>query len=189
MLEAKNVQDYLHKSYARVLVPEETGGFSARILEFPGCVTRGETRDGALESLEKVAESWLEVAIALGHTIAEPLSTQEYSGKVALRLPRWLHEQLARIAEMNHISANQFIIAAIAEKIGQHAAVAQMLPPIRQIVGESIRMVAERHFAEIKLPHAATAVTEVVQRMGYSIGGSASTSTSSTFPVNGNGKG
>src|SRR5688572_6963250 len=136
-------QDYLQQPYARVLVPAEGGGFTARILEFPGCVAEGPTRDEALNALEQAAESWLDVALALGHTIAQPLATQEYSGKIALRLPRWLHEQLVRISEMTHITPTQFIVAAIGEKVGQHGAVAQIIPPIRQILGESIRQVAE----------------------------------------------
>jgi predicted RNase H-like HicB family nuclease len=147
-------QEYLKKPYARVLVPSAGGGFSARILEFPGCIAQGDTRDEALEALEGMAESWLDVALALGHTIHAPFAAQEYSGKMALHLPVRLHEQVVRIAAINHSTANEFIIAAIAEKVGQHAAFAELLPSLRDIVGESIRQVTESEFARSALLHA-----------------------------------
>src|SRR5215217_725483 len=50
-------RDYLTKPYARVLTPDaEYGGYTAEILEFPGCVTEGDTPDEALENLEAAAE-------------------------------------------------------------------------------------------------------------------------------------
>lgn len=177
MAEPKTAVEYLQLPYARVLVPAGGGGYSGRILEFPGCIAEGESCGETLDALERVAESWLEVALALGHAIAEPIAAQEYSGKFALRLPRWLHEQLVRIAAINHTTANQFIVAAIGEKVGQHAAIEQMIPPIREIVGESIRQVAESHFARTAIPRAATAHTEVVQQLEYSTAGTATTAT------------
>jgi predicted RNase H-like HicB family nuclease len=168
MIKPKTAQDYMRRPYARVLVPEEGGGFSARILEFPGCIAEGETGDEALRALDRAAESWLDVALDLGHTIPEALAEQEYSGKFALRLPRSLHEQVVRVAEMNQTSANQFIAAAIAEKLGQHAATSQILPAVRQIVIESIRQVAESHFARLAMSNAATALNEAVQKLEYS---------------------
>jgi predicted RNase H-like HicB family nuclease len=179
MTKAKTAQDYLQQPYARVLVPEASGGFSARIFEFPGCVAEGETREETLEALERAAESWVDVALDLGHTIPEPLAAQEYSGKFALRLPRSLHEQVVRFAEMNQTSANQFIVAALAEKLGQHAATAQLLPVVRQIVSESVRQVAESHFARLSMSNAARALTEVVQKLDYSTAVTATTGTKS----------
>jgi len=37
-------KEILRKPYARVLVPDENGGFFAEILEFPGCFAEGETK-------------------------------------------------------------------------------------------------------------------------------------------------
>ncbi|MBV8452292.1 MAG: type II toxin-antitoxin system HicB family antitoxin [Deltaproteobacteria bacterium] len=50
---------YLCLPYARVLTPEESGGYSAEMLEFPGCFAKGETADEAVHNLEEVAESWV----------------------------------------------------------------------------------------------------------------------------------
>ncbi|HEY0143891.1 MAG TPA: type II toxin-antitoxin system HicB family antitoxin [Thermoanaerobaculia bacterium] len=150
MADPKTAQDYLQLPYSRVLVPQAGGGFSARILEFPGCIAEATTCEETLTALEQVAESWLEVAIALGHKIAEPLAAHQYSGKIAVRLPPWLHEQLVRIAETSHLTVNQFIVAAIGEKVGQHAAAAEIIPPIREIVGDSIRQEAVAQILPIR---------------------------------------
>jgi antitoxin HicB len=183
MTKPKTAQDYLRRPYARVLVPEEGGGFSARVLEFAGCVAEGETGDDALRALERAAESWLDVALELGHTVPEPLASQDYSGKFALRLPRALHEQVVRVAEVNHTSANQLIVAAIAEKLGQQAAVAQLLPAVRQIVSESFRQVAESHFARVDMSHAATALNQAVRKLEYSSAGGTATTGTKPWPV------
>ncbi|MEA2413650.1 MAG: hypothetical protein QOI58_307 [Thermoanaerobaculia bacterium] len=164
MTKPNTAEEYLLRPYARVLVPEEGGGFSARILEFPGCIAEGDTREEAMKSLEDAAESWLDVAIDLGHVIPEPLASREYSGKFALRLPRSLHEQVVSVAEINQTSANQFIVAAIAEKLGHTVATSQLLPAVRQMV----KQVAESHFARLAMTTAATALNEVVQKLEYS---------------------
>ena len=46
---------------------------------------------------------------------------REKSGKINLRLPLILHEQIAEIAQEEHTSVNQFIIYAISKAIGERA--------------------------------------------------------------------
>ncbi len=41
------------------------------------------------------------------------------SGKFALRMPRSLHDQLLKAAEEDGVSANQFIVATLAARIGE----------------------------------------------------------------------
>lgn len=114
----KKPKDFLKEAYARVLVPETGGGYYAEILEFPGCYASGETADEAFKNLEEVALLWVESELEEGHEIPPPTSPQEYSGKFALRLPRTLHQQAARFAQREGSSLNQFIVSAIAEKVG-----------------------------------------------------------------------
>lgn len=63
----------LSQPYARVLIPEEDGGYSAFILEFPGCGSQGESVDEALKNLEEAAIGWIEAALDEGQDIPEPL--------------------------------------------------------------------------------------------------------------------
>ena len=109
---------YLKEPYARILIPNEDGAFSAEILEFPGCFAEGETADEAMRNLEAAAEAWIEASLAQGLEIPPPEMNQGYGGKIALRLPRSLHRQAARMAERDGTSLNQFLVTAIAARLG-----------------------------------------------------------------------
>ena len=94
-----HARQYLKRPYARVVTPDCSGGFSAQILEFPGCYVDGETQEEALRTLEEVAEEWIESEIEQGHDIPRPSDNEAFSSKFALRLPRGIHAHAARLAE------------------------------------------------------------------------------------------
>ncbi|OGP20317.1 MAG: hypothetical protein A2038_07870 [Deltaproteobacteria bacterium GWA2_57_13] len=112
------IEEYLKKPYSRILTPCEEGGFAGEILEFPGCFAEGKTANEAYEALEKAANSWIEAAQEQGQEIPEPINNQRYGGKVALRLPRSIHKQATRMAEKDATSLNQFLVSAIAARVG-----------------------------------------------------------------------
>lgn len=114
----KSMQDYLKEPYARMLIPDEQGGYAAEILEFPGCFAEGETADEAMQALERAAASWIQAALDQGQEIPSPCMHQGYAGKVALRLPRSLHRQATQFAARDGTSLNQFLVSAIAARIG-----------------------------------------------------------------------
>jgi predicted RNase H-like HicB family nuclease len=114
----KGAQDYLSQPYARILTPNGAGGYTAEILEFPGCVTEGGTPDEAMRNLEEAAVSWIEGTLAQGNEIPEPMENIGYSGKFPLRLPRSLHREAARMAALDNVSVNTFIVTAIAARVG-----------------------------------------------------------------------
>lgn len=120
--EKMSASEYLKKPYARVLVPETDGSYRAEIMEFPGCIALGDTQAEALESLERVAESWIEATIEIGQKILEPNECQEYSGRLVVRLPKSAHRQAARLAAVDGVSLNTFIVAAISSQIGGKSA-------------------------------------------------------------------
>ena len=109
---------HLGRPYSRVIIPEQDGTFRAEILEFPGCIATGDTEIEALASLKDVALSWLEVTLAKGQVIPEPIEKMEFSGKLVLRLPKSLHKKASRAAERDGISLNQFIVSSLAEQVG-----------------------------------------------------------------------
>jgi predicted RNase H-like HicB family nuclease len=115
---SKTIATYLKDPYARILIPEAEGGYSAEILEFPGCFAEGESPDETMRNLERAAASWIQAALDQGQEIPSPFMNQGYGGKIALRLPRSLHRKAAQFAEREGISLNQFLVAAVAEKIG-----------------------------------------------------------------------
>ncbi|HEY7506323.1 MAG TPA: type II toxin-antitoxin system HicB family antitoxin, partial [Nitrososphaera sp.] len=108
----------LKKPYARILIPEEEGGYSAEILEFPGCFAEGETADEAMQALDRAAEAWIQAALDQGQENPSPFRNQGYGGKIALRLPKSLHRQATEFAERDGTSLNQFLVSAIAARVG-----------------------------------------------------------------------
>lgn len=112
---------HLGRPYSRVIIPEQDGTFRAEILEFPGCIATGDTEIEALASLKDVALSWLEVTLAKGQVIPEPIEKMEFSGKLVLRLPKSLHKKASRAAERDGISLNQFIVSSLAQQVGSRS--------------------------------------------------------------------
>jgi predicted RNase H-like HicB family nuclease len=115
---SKSIQEYLKEPYARILIPDEQGGYSAEILEFPGCFAEGETPNETMQALERAAESWIQAALDQGQEIPVPFINQGYGGKVALRLPRSIHRQAAQFAARDSTSLNQHLLSCIAGGIG-----------------------------------------------------------------------
>ena len=114
-----SARDLLKKPYTRILIPdEESGTYTAQIVEFPGCVAQGANPAEAYERLETAAESWIEAALEMKQEIPLPTADVQFSGRFALRLPRSLHRQAAQLAELEGTSLNQFIVSTLAEKIG-----------------------------------------------------------------------
>lgn len=108
---------YLKQPYSRVLIPDEDG-YSAEILEFPGCYSQGDTAQEALANIEEAAKNWIEATLEAGRSIPPPSTDYEYAGKVALRLPSSIHRQAVRMAERDGTSLNQWLVSAIAARVG-----------------------------------------------------------------------
>jgi predicted RNase H-like HicB family nuclease len=107
----------LKKPYVRRLLPDPEQGYTATIQEFQGCVAEGDTADEALANLEAAAEAWLQVSLSNGREIPEPVDFDGYSGKIALRIPRSLHRQVAELSAMEGCSINQVLNTAIASYV------------------------------------------------------------------------
>lgn len=131
----KNADQFLQEPYARLLIPNEEGGYTAEILEFPGCISQGRTADEAVNNLNQAAASWVEASLEDGREIPPPASNYDHSGKVALRMPRSLHRHAAQMAERNSTSLNQYVVAAIAEQVGAN----ELYNRLAAKIDESIR--------------------------------------------------
>ena len=114
----KRPEEFLKLPYARVLIPDEKGTFSAQILEFPGCFSQGNTPDEAFQNLENAASAWIEAALLQQQDIPPPSACCGYTGKVALRLPKSIHKKAMELAQRDGTSLNQYLITAIATRIG-----------------------------------------------------------------------
>jgi antitoxin HicB len=80
-----------------------------------GCRTHGATPEEALRNGVEVVALWLEDAVAHGDPIPPPVSRR--SGKLTLRIPASLHQELARRAERDRLSLNQWILTRLASAL------------------------------------------------------------------------
>lgn len=115
---AMTLDEYIQQPYTCLLIPNADGSYSAEMLEFPGCLADGETPSEALQNLDTAAQAWLEACLEQGLVIPEPFINQDFSGQIMLHLPRSLHRQASRMAVRDGVSLNQFVMSAIAEKVG-----------------------------------------------------------------------
>lgn len=135
----RRVEDTLRLPYARILIPAEEGGFSAEILEFPGCIAEGDTAEEAIRNLESVAASWIEAALEQGQEVPPPSAVHEYSGRIVLRLPRGLHKNAARLALRDETSLNQYLVAAVSARVGAEDLCERLLDRIEERLAPTAR--------------------------------------------------
>jgi antitoxin HicB len=103
--------------YPVTLVHDE-GEWLATIDALPGCTARGATPDEAIERASEAMTAWLVTAKREGKDVPEPKTSQSHSGRLLLRMPQTLHAELARTAERENVSLNQFITDALAGSLG-----------------------------------------------------------------------
>ena len=115
--EKNRAEETLARPYSRLLTQQPDGGWVAEIREIPGCHGVGKTQSDALEALKKHALELVEVYLRKGQPIPPPFPN-EFSGNFALRMPKGVHQRAAQLASWEGTSLNQFVVAAVAERIG-----------------------------------------------------------------------
>lgn len=117
-MTSERIAEYLARPYSKVLMRDEAGGYVAQLLEFPGCIAEGESPDEAIQGLDEAMEDWIEEVLNAGKPVPEPIEALGYSGRLVLRLPKWVHKQAARRAQADAVSLNQWIVEAVGERLG-----------------------------------------------------------------------
>lgn len=107
--------------YPVTLVHDESGEWAATIDALPGCNARGASPGEALERVADAVAAWVEAAEREGKEVPDPKSAPSYSGRLLLRMPQTLHAELARVAERERVSLNQFITDALSGALGWRA--------------------------------------------------------------------
>ncbi len=97
----------------------ETGGYFAKVVELPGCMTQADTWDELKEMIRDVLVLWLASAIEHDDPIPSPASDGRYSGKMLVRTSPRLHRLIARAAEREGVSMNQWVVETLATAAGE----------------------------------------------------------------------
>lgn len=112
------VRAALAAPYTRLLTREDDGGYSASVLELPGCYTSGDTAEETMEMLDEAIELWVAVEVEDGHDIPPPSRAVEFSGRITLRLIPSIHERAAQMAQHEGVSLNRYLANAISFYVG-----------------------------------------------------------------------
>lgn len=107
---------YLNLNYPITLYPENGDGFTAAVMDLPGCVSQGKTVEAAIEGLQAARDRWLATAYEHGDMIPLPSTKAAYSGKALLNMPPTLHRRLADSARREGVSLNQYIVTLLSEQ-------------------------------------------------------------------------
>lgn len=110
---SKDLDYYLSLPYTKTvqLYADETATYYiSRCLELQGCHSDGDTEAEALANLNEAMALWIETNLEAGDYIPEP---KQFSGKLLLRIPKSLHQQLSVNAEHENVSLNQYVLSKL----------------------------------------------------------------------------
>jgi predicted HicB family RNase H-like nuclease len=89
---------------------KEENEFGAYIEEIPSLSAFDKCRTGAIKMLEDIFNDYKEIQEEDNEPLPEPFGNRKYSGKLTLRLPKTLHQQLVERAKEDDVSINQEIL-------------------------------------------------------------------------------
>jgi predicted RNase H-like HicB family nuclease len=92
-------------------------GYRAFLIDVPAVESLGATPEEAVADLEDARLEWFAFAQAKGIQIPKPDATfaqrVDYNGRITLRMPRSLHQQVAQRAALEGVSLNSYLNSAI----------------------------------------------------------------------------
>jgi antitoxin HicB len=111
--------DYYRSLPYTVEVRHNEDGWFAKVVDLPGCMTWADTFEELGPMIEDAKLGWIEDAMEHGDPVPEPRPTEDFSGKVVLRMPKSLHRDLVRKAKDEGVSLNQIMVANLARSVGR----------------------------------------------------------------------
>lgn len=114
-----DITDY--KIEVSKVAKEEGGGYIAYLPELD-CYGDGDSLEEAIHDAYSVAEDLINLAIEDGKSIPKPqlfIGSDEFSGKLSLRVPKTLHKMLNQKSKQEGCSINQLIISYISFGLGE----------------------------------------------------------------------
>lgn len=101
--------------------PVETTTGTEWVVRFPevnNCGGSGQTVELAIQDAYENLAFELSMMEEEGKPLPPVKSKENYSGKLLVRMPKSLHERLSQLADEEEVSINQFVVAALSEKVG-----------------------------------------------------------------------
>lgn len=131
------------ESYTITIRKEEDDGevfYVGRVAEFPNISAFEETFEAAhtlvldsIQTLKKIADE-TNVEFPLPY----PSPSDEFSGRVTLRLPKSLHAKISRIAAQEDVSVNQYLVTAVAFYAGEADGISRVVAEAANLLGQVV---------------------------------------------------
>ena len=121
------IDDYLALSYHRRLYQDDEGDWIVEVDDLPGCIADGKTPDEAIANSREAMRVWMESRIGSGLDIPEPSIADDYSGRILLRMPKYIHRMLAIQAQQEGSSLNQYVVSLLSYGCAQIGRAPQMV--------------------------------------------------------------
>jgi antitoxin HicB len=118
----RRVQEIVARPYPVVVWRDPDGYYVADAPDLEGCLGTGDSAAAAIDDLHAAMAAWAEARLVAGLPIPEPSPAQaesRYSGRVLVRMPKSLHRDLARAAQLEGGSINQVAVALLAAGVGR----------------------------------------------------------------------
>ena len=123
----KQIEHYMSLPYTMTVRyrPEQGGYYVAGYVELPDLNMTGNTPEEAVKELLTEKPEWFGECLKLGINIPRPVEPQKYSGKIVVRIPPSMHESLIKLADLEGVSLNQFMLMSLARAVGYRESAAK----------------------------------------------------------------
>lgn len=131
----KDLSYYMSLRYPIEVREGSGGGYFVTHPDLDGCMAEGPTFEEAAAHLADARELWIEARLAGGYGVPEP-DSEDYSGRVSLRMTPSLHAQLVRIANRSEVSLNLLINSVLSSYAGGAEPLMDTLQELKSAVAE-----------------------------------------------------
>ena len=111
----KPIEYYLALDYRMSIHRDEEGDYVVEVNDLQGCASHGSTPNEALDNVAVAKRLWIESRFEAGLDIPEPRHSDEYSGRILLRMPKSLHRRLAEQSREERVSLNQYTVSLLSD--------------------------------------------------------------------------
>lgn len=147
--------------------------YVGRVTEFPNISSFEETFEEArsliidsINTLKKIADE-----TQVEFPIPYPAPSDEFSGRVTLRLPKSLHAKVSKFAEQDDVSVNQYLVTAIASYVGETDGISKVVSAATvsfgQIINHAISTAVTTVASWITVPHSKNVVVTQYDKRPY----------------------
>ena len=108
-------EEFIDKYDIIISYSKEDDCYDASVPALKGCMSHGSTPEEAIKNGRDAILSWIDIAIQDGDPL--PLFDKKYSGIFNIRVPRSLHRDLAKKAQRENVSLNQYVMHILSKVI------------------------------------------------------------------------